>query len=437
VKVRNAANTDWLDVSTLKIRNSTNTGWVTATNANFKIRNATDTDWISPIPEIGVAITVPVVATSSGFTTILDVSGNSNHQTLSGGTPYGLWVDGPLYPFKGSDGVTRFTVPHSENFMFTVPDWNNGPGWVLSYVYDSPRQSPEGSYNNRHWIFGKYALSDGTVYALAHHEWYQTMKTVDGHPGFNGCGIFNRRWVNAIEWLKSTDNGASWAQKGFGSAADLVVIPEPWGIQSRDTFYGYFHPSNIVKEGSYYYAFVDSRQLRGGTNLLECGFIAIRTDDLERANGWQYWNGSSWYTISPGSYQGGQGANQPYVFFKVTGKDPYSADPGPISMSQSIRYHVPSGMWLLFGSNTGVFNTFCYCASATLANPEFEVNAARSVSLAGGGAPSDYYTYAGRYVSVFDPSSTDPNFERIEGNTAICIVADGGVRYRKQTISIT
>jgi hypothetical protein len=434
LKIRNAANTAWLDIPITKVtkmRDATNTAWITLSGSNFKIRNQTNTAWITTAPPI------PAVTTTSGFTTIMDVSGNGNHQTLTGGVAYGLWVDGPIYPFKGSDGVHRFTVPHSENFMFAVPDWNNGAGWVLSFVYDSPRQAPEGSYNNRHWLFGKYALADGSVYALAHHEWYQTMKTVDGHPGFNGYALFNRRWVNGIKWLKSTNNGASWSQKGNLTSADLVVIPEPWSTQSRDTLFGYFHPSNIVKEGSYYYAFVDSRQLRGGTNLLECGFITIRTDDLEKANSWEFWNGSGWTIISAGSYQGGQGSNQPYIFFKVTGNDPYSADPGSISMAQAIRYHVPTGMWLLFGSNASLTNCFCYCASATLATPQFEANGVRQVSLAGGGVASDYQTYSGKYVSVFDPASTDRNFERIEGSTAIVFVAESAVRYRKQTISIS
>ncbi len=430
LKIRNAANNGWIDITTnLKMRNAANSAWVTPTA--IKIRNAANTAWIA-------SLSVPAVQTTSAFTTIMDVSSNGNHTNLPGGHAYGLWVDGPVYPFKdtGDGGGHRFTVPHSENFMFTVPDWNNGAGWGLSYVYGSPRQALESQYNNRLWLFGKYAVGN-TLYALAHHEWYQTMTSDGGYAGFNGYGAFNRRWVNGVKWLKSTDNGSTWSQKGFGDSRDLVLVPEPWSVQSRDTLYGYFHPSNIVKEGSYYYAFADSRQLRGGTNLLECGFIMIRTSNLETAYGWEYWTGSTWRLMNVGEYQGGQGAYQPYVFFAVTGNDPYSADPGPISMAQAIRYHVPSGMWLLFGSNANVSNTFCYCASATLANPQFETNGVRSVSLAGGGVASDYHTYAGAYVSVFDPASTDQNFQNIMGSTAIVFVAQSAVRYRKQTISIT
>jgi hypothetical protein len=433
LKIRNTANNGWLDIPVTKVtklRNAANNGWITLSGTNFKIRNAANTGWITS------TVPIPTVTTTSGWTTIMDVSSNGNHQSLSGGTSYGLWVDGPVYPWKGSDGVVRFTVCHSENFMFTVNDWNNGAGWGLYYGYTSPRQAPEGSYNNRHWIFGKYTIGGGIVYGLAHHEWYQTMKTVDGYPGFNGYSLFNRRWVNAVKWMKSTDNGLNWTHKNTLTSADLVCIPEPWSVQSRDTLYGYFHPSNIVNEGSYYYAFCDSRQLRGGTNLLECGFIMIRTYYLDDVIGWEFWNGTGWTAMSSSGYIGGQGSAQPYVFFKVTGNDPYSADPGPISMAQSIRYHVPSGMWLLFGSNGNVLNTFCYCASDTLANPKFEINGVRSVSLAGGGVAGDYHTYSGHYVSVFDPASTDNNFQNIMGNTAICITADAAVRYKKQTISI-
>lgn len=123
-------------------------------------------------------------------------------------------------------------------------------------------------------------------------------------------------------------------------------------------------------------------------------------------------------------------------FTQYLGNNPYTTNPGSVSMAQAIRYHVPSGMWLLFGSNASLTNCFCYCASETLALPQFEDNGVRQVSLAGGGTAGDYQTYGGEYVSVFDPSATDRNFERIEGNTATVFVTEAFVRYRRQTISI-
>lgn len=434
--VRNPANNGWLSIPVTKVarmRNAANSAWITLTGSNFKIRNPQNTAWITG------AGAAPSVVTTSGWTPVMDFGANANHQLLSDGKAYGLWADGPLYPYKGSDGVHRWTVPSSENFMFTVPSWTNGAGWGLSFVYDSPRQAPEGSYNNRHWLFGKYALADGTVYSLAHHEWYQTMVTVDGHAGFNGYSVGpTHRWVNGVKWMKSTNNGASWASKGTLSSQDMVLTPEPWSIQSRDTLYGYFHPSNIVEEGGYYYAFVDSRQLRGGSNNLETGFIIIRTANLDEAIGWQFWDGSTWVTINSFSYMGGQGPQQPYVFFKRTNVNPYVADPGGgIAMAQSIRYWVPGARWMLFGNDGQLPNVFCYCHSATLANPLFEANGVSQVSLAGGGAPNDYHTYSAHYVSVFDETSTDRNFTTIMGSTAQVWTTKDYDTYQRQTISIT
>lgn len=432
MKVRTS--TGWIEPSALKVR--WNNNWISLDHTNFRVR--TTTGWLAPIREPEPVQAIPVVSTTSGFSSIMDVSGNPAQQNLSDGTSYGLWVDGPIYPFRGSDGVVRFTVSCSENYMFSVGDWNNGSTWVLNHVMNSPRLAPEGQYSNRYWLFGKYAFSDGRVYCLAHHEWYQTPKTIDGIPGFNAIAG-NRRWANGIKWVKSNNNGHSWSTKAAADASSMVIVPEPWNVQGRDTLYGFFHPSNIVKEGSYYYAFVDYRSLPGNTNLLTCGFIMIRTANIEAATGWQYWTGSGWQTMLSTGYMGNLSTQpDPHIFFKVTGNNPYAADPGSVSMAQSIRYHVPSGMWLLFGSNSKwLTNYFCYCASETLANPQFETNGMRQVILSGGGNPVDYGTYGGRYVSVFDPASNDINFQNIMGNTAVCWVTLGYTTYRKQTISIS
>lgn len=430
-KVRNLANNGWYDLATtpMKIRNAANSAWINLDPSNLKVRDPTNVYWQT-------VSNIPTIVTTSGFTTIMDLSPNPAHDMLTGGIAYGLWPDGPIAPWRGNDGVARFTVCSSENYNFRVPDWNNGASWLLDHVYDSPRLALEGQYANRAWLFGKYAIG-ANVYCLAHHEWYVTMKTVDGIPGFNGYALANRRWVNGIKWHKSTDNGLTWATKGTFSSADMVIAPEPWGVQSRDTLYGFFHPTNIVKEGSYYYCFVDHRDLPGGTNLLNCGTILIRTLNLELAlGGWEYWNGTGWTTIPAAGYIGGLSGFHPHKFDEVFAKNPYTQDPGCMFI-QSLRYHVPSGMWLAFGSKGDLATRLCFMASATLANPQFDANGVQAISLAGGGVNTDYEGYAGRYTSVFDPSSPDVNYQTIVGSTATVWVSHDYDKYKKQTISIT
>src|SRR5262245_26057383 len=74
-----------------------------------------------------------ILSMSAGsLSTVMDVSPNANHQTLSDGTSYGLWIDGSPHPYRDGLGDTYILVPHSENYRFRVDNWNSGAGWILS-----------------------------------------------------------------------------------------------------------------------------------------------------------------------------------------------------------------------------------------------------------------------------------------------------------------
>ena len=104
-------------------------------------------------------------------------------------------------------------------------------------------------------------------------------------------------------------------------------------------------------------------------------------------------------------------------------------------MAQTIRYHVPTQKWILFGYTGLQGDGFCYCVSDTLANPQFEANGRRMVSLAGGGGANEYHS--NHYIGVFDPNSQDQNYQTVLANSAVVITADEAVRYKIGTIQIT
>ena len=431
-QVRNASNTGWITLTdaNTKIRNASNTGWISASASNLKVRDASNTGWLSPI-----GTSTPVISSMSAgsLATVMDVSPNGAHQVLSdGSTSYGLWVDGPPNPYKDASGYTYIPVPHSENYRFRVDSWDNGAGWVLQGpTLTSARNTLESAYNNRNWVYGHWSTGS-TVYALLHHEWYYGTKSVDGIGGFNsGAYGFNKRWVNAISWASSSDGGATFSTSGATNSSRLVLVPEPWNVQQKDHMYGFFHPSNIVQEGSYYYACVEQRSLASGGTTVNTGMSLIRTSNLAAPTGWQFWDGSSWQTVDHNSYQGNASSQVPYRFFAVNGISIYDSGAYNAHMGQSLRYHTPTGQWVIFGYAGTTAAAFGYSTSPTLANPVF--NVINSISTPN---PSDYVTSGGKYISVFDPASSGNNFVNI-GNSCVVLTTNNWSQIRKTTLTIT
>ncbi len=259
---------------------------------------------------------VTSVVTTSGNTTCMDFSTNQWHGYVGGNTPYGLWVDGPLHPWRDAKGTPTFITGHSEGYRYNVlSDWHNGHTWTnwnAGRHWNSPRDTVEGHYANRHWIVSPFARGS-LVVGLTHHEFYQSSTTIGGVKGFNSHAHgFNTRWVNGIGYVRSTNDGQAWTVPNPGDFGQnhhnvrCVLIPEPWSYQSIDTAYGFLHPSNIVQEGNYYYAFIKVRNLPGNTTLLDNGFTIIRTSNLDASVGWQFYNNANqWETVINGCIHAG------------------------------------------------------------------------------------------------------------------------------------
>lgn len=362
---------------------------------------------------------------------ILDITNNPAHQYFGGG--YGLWIDGPPHPYKDHTGTTYLMVKHSENYRYRVPNWNNSGTWVLEGpTMLSARSTIESYYNNRQWLYGVWA-NGANIYALTHHEWYRNTYTANGIPGFNALNVtgnpsdFNREWVNGIGHAVSTDGGATFQMNPNNNSLRMVLIPEPWDVQKARHMYGFFHPSNIAKEGDYYYAMMEQRSVVStATEMAINGASLIRTLNVTSPIGWEYWNGSGWTTIDHGTWQGNLSTQVPYRFFQQNNNS-YVSSSVNSSLGLNLRYHVPSQQWLALGYAGATLQVFGYSVSKTLANPQFN-------TVIGIPSPDPGIFYP--YIAVFDENATDQNFLNI-GNTATVYTVTDGVKLRKSTMTIT
>jgi hypothetical protein len=380
----------------------------------------------------------PTTGTITGMyagaaTVIMDVTTAAQH-TFVGQAAYGLWIDGPPRPYRNHTGNVYVTLSHSENYRFRVPSWTNGSSWVLEGpIMMSARVAAESSYNNRQWLWGMWSTGS-TIYNITHHEWYRTMSTQGGVPGFNALnftgieGDVNREWVNGIGHATSTDGGATFTMVPNNNSSRMVLVPEPWAVQSPRHMYGFFHPSNIVKEGSYYYCAVEQRSVvNAAAHNAVGGVVLIRTLNIASPTGWEYWSGSSWVVVDHGSYQGNLSSQQPKMFFQRT-NDYYNSSAYDSSMCQNLRYHTPTGQWLMFGLAGTSPDYLAYSVSPTLANPQFNTHV---------GIPHDPSNRLYPYVAVFDESSSDLNFQNIGNTLTLLAVDDTLSKIRRSVITVT
>ena len=417
----------------LQLRTGSTGGTIVATAATVTVTD----------PSGGTGGTSTITGMSvSVLTEVMDITPNPAHQVWGGG----LWVDGPPHPYRDASGNVYVMLKHSENYRFRIPDWNNSPGWVLQGpTYTSVRDGVEGHYNLRHWVFGVYA-SGNTLYGLTHHEWYHYLISKYGVYGFNGwndvapgSANFNREWVNGIGHVVSTDGGATFTISPNNDSTRLTLVPEPWGIQKARPMYGFFHASNIVKEGNYYYACVEQRSVTQTANeWCTCGMSMIRTSNPAVATGWEFWDGSSWVGVNHGTYQGNLSSQKPYMFFQQTtnfyvlGIDPANGQQSiggqtNSHMGQNIRFHTPTNQWIIFGfAGTSGYN-FGYSTSPTLANPQFN-----TVVPITNSEPLKYLPY----MAVFDANATDQNYQNIGNNLTVLTVSDV-VKINKGTLTIS
>lgn len=210
----------------------------------------------------------------------------------------------------------------------------------------------------------------------------------------------------------------------------MVVVPEPSNTGYPSTTYGFMHPSNIVKEGAYYYAFTSTenyKQQSGGVLSRRHGVALLRTTNLAQPTGWEFWNGNGWTTINHNTYQGNEGQQQPHVFWQAD-------HPCRTLYAMNVRKHVPSGKWITLGSKYCLpqesDGSFRYQAvfswTASLANPvDLEANLDEVQQ-------NGHSLLSNNYYSFFDASGAGyvgNNYENIGDNPLIVVTKDHSQYY--------
>jgi hypothetical protein len=156
-------------------------------------------------------------------------------------------------------------ITHYENYRISGPTLESLSSSQKTFDSNIVHSEAWGDFGHHQWIGSPFTEDGKVFYALAHSEWYACLQY--GADPVKGCSVGNNQmssWVNGITMFASSDGGASWSPLGGNNAAHVAFAPsmqypadwEYWTFGENIRNYGFFHPSNIVKENAYYYAVV-------------------------------------------------------------------------------------------------------------------------------------------------------------------------------------
>jgi hypothetical protein len=302
----------------------------------------------------------------------------------------------------------------------------------------------EADYDHDFWIFSPWTEDGVTLHALCHHEYYPT-DCPSKPPG-------GRHWIATIHHMESTDGGSRFLPQpylpyesngGVSNSWRTVLIPEPSDKRPRgDRYltYGFYHPSNIVREGNYCYALCQANNWLGGTIptdegpkcLNEGGFVMIRTEHPSSPRGWQVFTpAGQWETTNKFTWQGfqvrnrqGQLEGQLVKLWHREEYCPYTTKPKRGTMlGLRLVYHRVAQQWIALGYAHEQGKNIAYTLTDSLANPNWENYGIRPVEGAISNVPLSFDD--GNYPSIVDPTSEDKVFQFTGNNPFLYFVRTG------------
>jgi hypothetical protein len=151
-----------------------------------------------------------------------------------------------------------------------------------SVVYEGRERDDPALNDDRSWISSFHTLDGKTVFALVSNEFHGQKRRA-----LCPSGEYIRCWRNSITEAISTDGGRHFKPIAEPPAHTVAALPYPYaGDVGRRT--GYFAPTNIIRHGDYWYAFLWAERYEAQAR----GACLLRTDNLADPRAWRAWDGA-------------------------------------------------------------------------------------------------------------------------------------------------
>ncbi|WP_434621791.1 hypothetical protein [Azospirillum sp. B2RO_4] len=190
--------------------------------------------------------------------------------------------DTPARAFRDASGTVHLIASHSTARALTGPSLDAvRPNCAV--IFQGHGQDDPRLHDDRSWISSFYTPDGTTVFALVSNEFHAQKR-----PALCPSGQYMRCWRNSITAAVSTDGGASFRLSAAPPNHTVATLPYPYGgdVGQRT---GYFAPSNIVRNGDHWYAFLWAERF----GAQKRGACLMRTDNLADPHSWRGWDGKS------------------------------------------------------------------------------------------------------------------------------------------------
>lgn len=223
------------------------------------------------------------------------------------------FADVATHAWREADGTVNLFIATFEAYRLRGRNLLSLSSQVGPKIYSAAAvglDPVEDHYNFRPFLTAPYSDDGVNLYSLVHMEWPAACLI----PGdIDIPGAYANSWVNAVTQMKSSDGGASWhlntvdgnyvvSKPGYHWTGTLAQTSRSYLYANNMT--GLHGPSNLLKEGAYYYSVCNLFQrdfsvinpLRGvyQAPITKEGLTFIRTTDFKSPNNWEAWGGSGW-----------------------------------------------------------------------------------------------------------------------------------------------
>lgn len=200
------------------------------------------------------------------------------------GSQKSIRSDAPTAAYR-LNGKTCIHLSNKDTYRMCGSSLSNLDSSSVKAVYHSPENLSAEKFDYQNWLFSPYVLDDGSLIALAHSEWHDCWTHPTNSPNYCGKKQNGDVWANAVTLYKSTDSGDSWNRIGIVERPELNLITfENRRAQGKMINFGFFHPSNIIREGNRYYAFTLHIERDSVGRATKIGSVLLSTSNPRSLN---------------------------------------------------------------------------------------------------------------------------------------------------------
>lgn len=288
--------------------------------------------------------------------------------------------DLPARAFKDANGKVQLLAPHFDNYRWIGNSLDTVSEDCTQKIYSSANDTNYDNHKYHEWVGAPYTEDGTNIYSLVHNEWYPYLVNPSCTSSSN---------ITTLTMVNSSNGGVT-----YSHPLDYKVWthPVPWDntfscTQANPTSYGAFHPSNIIKKGTYYYAMYQSSP--DPNNVTGPGLCLMRTQNLTLGSAWEVWKG-------PGTTDWDTGIGARCRRVNISGS---MGVPASLTFNTFLNSYILLGnQWDATGKVTGVY----YSLSADLFNWTAPIKILD---------PDPVLPLTPYYPSLLDPTSTSTNFE--------------------------